>query len=244
MQQHTHPAWLQSGATMPLALLSHGTTSTLTDASRIHQPQAAIRLPARFGRREGLPSGATQHAIRLKDKIVPRKTVAFEGQSYLGGRIARGRNCVLLRRWKGRSKLGGAHRLRLKLVPQLQAEVPDPLRDDLPGFLPAGSVRTPAIRVLFRVFIGQSILERTAMQVERDHIGRRESRLRHIGQEEFVDHSCTFDADTRLLLGGRMGRHHDPAALLCWPYSYVRAVVEGAHEVTFRAAELLIGRQM
>ena len=95
MQQHTHPAWLQRGATMPLALLAHLTTSTVADASRIHQTQAPISLPALFGRREGLPSRATQRAIRLKDKIVPRKTVAFEGQSYLGGRIAGGRSGVL-----------------------------------------------------------------------------------------------------------------------------------------------------
>ena len=41
-----------------------------------------------------------------------------------------------------------------------------------------------------------------------------------------------------------MGRHHDPTVLPCWPHSYIRAVVEGAHKVTFWAAELLIGRQV
>jgi len=97
---------------------------------------------------------------------------------------------------------------------------------------------------MLQVFIGQGILERAAMQVECDHISRRESRLRHVGQEEFVDQASTFNADTRLLLRGRMGRHYDPAALPRRSHSQIRAVVEGAHEATFRAAELLIGRQV
>ena len=36
---------------------------------------------------------------------------------------------------------------------QFQAEVPDPLRDDLPGFLSASGVAAPTIRVLFAIFI-------------------------------------------------------------------------------------------
>jgi hypothetical protein len=41
-----------------------------------------------------------------------------------------------------------------------------------------------------------------------------------------------------------MGRHYDPAALARRSHSQIRAVVEGTHEATFRAAELLIGRQV
>jgi hypothetical protein len=88
MQQHTHPAWLPSGAAMPLALLAQPTASTLADASRIDQPQATINLTTLFGRREGLPSRAMQGAIRLKDKVVPREAALFERQGHLGGRIA------------------------------------------------------------------------------------------------------------------------------------------------------------
>jgi hypothetical protein len=55
--------------------------------------------------------------------------------------------------WEGRRKLGGAHRFRMKLVPQLQAEVPGPLSHDLPGFLPPGRVATPTVRLLFLIFV-------------------------------------------------------------------------------------------
>src|SRR6266568_5810607 len=42
MEEHTHPTWLLRVAAVPLALLSQGTVSTLADASRIHEPQAAV----------------------------------------------------------------------------------------------------------------------------------------------------------------------------------------------------------
>jgi len=38
---------------------------------------------------------------------------------------------------------------------QFQAQVPDPLADDLPGFLPGGCMTAPAIRVALLVFIGK-----------------------------------------------------------------------------------------
>lgn len=41
-----------------------------------------------------------------------------------------------------------------------------------------------------------------------------------------------------------MGRHHDPATLPIRSHRHKRAVVERAHQVTFRATELLIGRQV
>ncbi len=75
------------------------------------------------------------------------------------------------------SKLGGAQPGRLKLMTQLQAQVPHPLADHLPGFLPTRSVRAPAIRVLFLVFIGKSRLKGPTMQIQLDHIGSGERRL-------------------------------------------------------------------
>jgi hypothetical protein len=41
-----------------------------------------------------------------------------------------------------------------------------------------------------------------------------------------------------------MGRHHHARAWAFWPHRDIRAVVEGAHQGTFRAAEVGIGRQM
>jgi hypothetical protein len=116
MEQHAHPTWLLRVPAMPLTLLSQETASTLADASRIHETQAAISLTALFGRRESLPSRAMQRPISLKDKVLPREAIAFEGQGHLGWRIARGGSRVLFRHWEGRSKLGGAQRLRRELM--------------------------------------------------------------------------------------------------------------------------------
>jgi hypothetical protein len=49
---------------------------------------------------------------------------------------------------------------------QLQTHVPEPLVDDLPPFLTASRVTTPAIGVLLDVFISQGIFKGAAMQVE------------------------------------------------------------------------------
>ena len=67
---------------------------------------------------------------------------------------------------------------------QFQAEVPHPLRDHLPACLPPGGVATPAIGVLLMVFICQSRLEGSAMQVEFDNISSSEGLLRQIREEE------------------------------------------------------------
>jgi hypothetical protein len=61
--------------------------------------------------------------------------------SYSLGALRAGANSVV------RTGRGG------KLVPQLQSQVPGPLGDDLPGFLPPGRVTTPAIWFLFLVFV-------------------------------------------------------------------------------------------
>ena len=52
-------------------------------------------------------------------------------------------------------------------MPQLQTEVPDPLRDDLPGFLPASGLRTPAIGILLAIFVAQGGFKGTPMQIQR-----------------------------------------------------------------------------
>ena len=67
-----------------------------------------------------------------------------------GGRTS---GCLRASRWESRSKLGGAHRHRLQLVPQFESDIPDPLADDLPGELSPGRVAAPAVGVLLAVFI-------------------------------------------------------------------------------------------
>jgi hypothetical protein len=88
---------------------------------------------------------------------------------------------------------------------------------------------TPAIGVLLQVFVGQSVFKRAAMQIQRQHIGSRKGALRHIGQEEFVDHAGAGHADPTLGCPGRMGRHDDPAPHALWPQRKIRTVREGAH---------------
>ena len=72
---------------------------------------------------------------------------------------------------QGSCKLGGTQGRRLQVMPHLQAEVPDPLRNDLPALLTASGMRTPASGVLFDILIGKSRLKGAAMQIQRDDIG-------------------------------------------------------------------------
>ena len=101
--------------------------------------------------------------------------------------------------WEGRRKLGGAHRFRGQLMPQLQAEIPHPLGHDLPGFLSRGRVATPTIRLLLLVFVFQRRFKGTAMEVKGHHIGGGESALGQIGQKEFRDDSVANEPNLALL---------------------------------------------
>ena len=64
------------------------------------------------------------------------------------------------------SEFRGAHGLWGEVMAQFQAQVPDPVTQDLPGFLPTGGVRAPAVGVLFAIFIGEHRLEGATMQVQ------------------------------------------------------------------------------
>lgn len=59
----------------------------------------------------------------------------------------------LVRQWKSRSKLGRADWIRMKLMPQFESQVPDPLSDELPALLSPGRVAAPPVWVLLSVFI-------------------------------------------------------------------------------------------
>ena len=92
-------------------------------------------------------------------------------------------------RWESLSKLGRAHRIRMELMAQLQTQIPDPLRHDLPCFLAHCSMATPAVGVLFLVFISQSIFKRATMQIQRHDITGRKRALGELRQEQFIDHT-------------------------------------------------------
>jgi hypothetical protein len=103
---------------------------------------------------------------------------------------------------------------------------------------------TPAVWVDLLVFIGKYRFKGPTMQVECHHIGGGERVLREVSEKEFVDHALAGVTDAALFRGLRMGSHHDAAAHALWSHRDIRAVVELPYQATFRAAELLIGRQM
>src|SRR5216684_8302927 len=121
---------------------------------------------------------------------------------------------------------------------QFQAEVPDPLTDNLPRFLSGGRMRTPAVGVLLPVFVGKHRFKGTTMQVEGHYIGGGEGVLRQLREKEFVDQALASVTDAALCLGSRVGGHHDAAAAALWSHRHIGAVIELAHQATFRAAEL------
>jgi hypothetical protein len=170
MQKHTHLAGLGGRTAIPLTLLAQRAGTTTANAGRIHHAQASISLSAPLMRHKRLASRATQRAVGLEDEILPREATSFPGQAYLRGSIARRRSCVCWDRWESLSKLGRAHRIRMELMAQLQTQIPDPLRHDLLCFLAHCSMATPAVGVLFLVFISQCILKGPTMQIQRHHI--------------------------------------------------------------------------
>jgi hypothetical protein len=84
----------------------------------------------------------------------------------------------------------------------------------------------------------------STMQIEGHHIGRCESALGQLREEQLVDDAVPFDTDPALRLPNWMGCHHHPTAHARRSDGYLGAVVKRAHEVTFRTAELLVWGQM
>lgn len=204
MQQHTHPAWVLGLMAMPLALRTHLAGTTVGDAGFVDDAQAAVPLPTVLLGKEPLACWATDGPIWLEGKVLARVAPGFPGSPDDGRLIALRRRLLCLRRAESRSELGGAQRLRFEHMPQFQAQVPDPLGDHLPAFLSPGCVAAPSVGVEFAVFIGESWLESSAMQVQFDDIAGAECLLRQIREEEFIDDSRTCDTNLALLLGSLM----------------------------------------
>jgi len=116
-------------------------------------------------------------------------------------------------------------------MPQFQAQVPHPLRNDLPAFLTRGRLTTPAIRVLFHILVGKRRFKGTTMQIHLDDIRDGERMWWHIGEEEFVDDARTRDPNPALLVADWMRRHHHAAPHALGSHGHVRAVIEAAHQL-------------
>src|SRR6266700_193021 len=154
MQQHTH-----EGSTWRWPCHAIGTAPAEDRGGNCgcwpHTPRAgfhrllctALAQRATVGR-----DGTAQRPIRLEGKVSARDAALFPGQGHFYWPIPlqerRRVDSLLWRREVCRCKLGRAHRIRMKLMAQFQAEVPHPLTDDLPCLLSAGGMTTPAIRVL------------------------------------------------------------------------------------------------
>lgn len=132
----------------------------------------------------------------------------------------------------------------MKLMSQFQAEVPHPLGDQLPALLSPGRVTTPTIRVDFLVFISQSRLKGTTMQIQLNDVSGGEGALREIGEEQFVDDARTCDANRALLFARRMRCHDHATPYAIGTHRNLWAVVETANHLAFRTLLELIRWQV
>jgi hypothetical protein len=85
------------------------------------------------------------------------------------------------------------------------------LGEDLPEFLSAGRVRTPAIAVLFLILIGEHRLKGSPVQVKAHHISRGKRADGQSGKEQFVDHLVSGFTHRGGVGRGGMGSHDHPA---------------------------------
>jgi hypothetical protein len=153
MQQDAHLAGLRRRPAIPLTLLAQWTGTATADTGPIHDAQAAIGFSASLMGGKRLVGGTAQRAIRLEREIRASETARFEGDGNRRLAIPTGGGLLLVGFGHRQSELGGTYWIRMKLMPQFQAEIPDPLRDHLPALLPPGGVATPPIGILLGVFI-------------------------------------------------------------------------------------------
>ena len=143
----TDPSWFGGGK----AFLTLGTqlaAAAIADAGCIQQPVRAIALRAAFLRIERMIGGAKQASIRLRDKsrswkaTRKRSACPLRGTIHHGGcRPADGRRLGRRHRLgsKSRSEFGGTHGSGRQVLSEFQTNIPHPLADDLPEFLPTRS---------------------------------------------------------------------------------------------------------
>src|SRR6266849_9261685 len=132
MQQETDPTRLCGCFPVPLTLQTLWAAATIAYPGAVEDAQTAFGFAALLGGTQRLTSRTAQHPIRLEGEVLPGETSRFPGQGDRRLLIALHRRLRSSGLFDGRSKLGRAHRSRLKRMTQFQAKVPDPLRDNLP----------------------------------------------------------------------------------------------------------------
>src|SRR6266567_2822636 len=115
-----------------------------------------------------------------------------------------------------------------------------PLAEDLPEFLSASGMRTPAVRVLLAVFIRQHRFKGPSMQIQVQHIFRRESEGRKSGDKQLVDHPLALHPNGWGRGGCRMGCDNQAQTRPAWGQGNFKAIVQGARRSALRMSTLLV----
>jgi len=157
MEEDTDLARLCCSSAIPLALLAQWTGTTTANAGSIHHAQAPIGFSALFMRDQLLGSLATQRPIGLESKVLSREaTSASCAGPREGEHSPREEPCAVEEAewveevgWQEQTRSCARYQDATD-APTDSAEVPDPLRDQLPAFLSPGRVRAPAIGVLLQ----------------------------------------------------------------------------------------------
>src|SRR6266566_10002889 len=106
-----------------------------------------------------------------KRRACPVGRAIQHGGSLQGlGHLRGFRNLRGFERWSEFGCLQGSGR---EVLSEFQTKIPHPLAENLPEFLPASGMRTPAVRLLLGVFIGQNDFKGPSMQIQIQHIGWR-----------------------------------------------------------------------
>src|SRR5260370_2333920 len=143
MEQDTDPTRLRGCFPMSLTLQTLWAAAAIADPGAVEDAQTAIGFVAVVGWAQGCARRTGQRPVGLEGEVLAREPIRFPGQGDRRLAIALHRCLLSCGLCDGGSKLGRAHRRRLKHMPQFQTEVPDPMRDNLPRFLCSVRMRTP-----------------------------------------------------------------------------------------------------
>src|SRR5260221_441610 len=136
------------------------------------------------------------------------------------------------------------HRRSLCLLPKLQAEIPDPLTENLPELLSPRRPRHPSVWILLSIFISQNGFKRSAMQIEIEHISGGERRERQSSEELLIDGSLFYLADRWTRGTGWVCGQQHAYYRSRWRKLDLCTIIEGATGPRFGVERILIGRTM
>jgi len=246
-----HSSWFAGGKTF-LTLPTPLTSAAIADAGCIEQAERTVTFWPAFLRIEWRVGRTEQTSIRLKGKgrsgeasrkrpACPlRRTIDLSGwcglAAWCGFAAWRGRSR------KSRGEFGCEHWGGKQVLPEFQAEIPDPLAHDLPKFLPTRRMGTPTVRILLEVFICQNGFKGPAMQIQVQHIFGGKSRSGKLGDEQFIDHAPACFSDGWGSGCGGMTGDNQPHTRSTSGEGHLWAIVKGADGSTFWVGRHLHGR--